>query len=619
MTALDQATLNAVRYFSDVPKQSPADWCVENLRFDEAGNRGPFVTSGREYIIDVINDFGNKGVHDEVLLCGSQIGKTVMFMAGAAWASQNDPCNFFWVMPSINLAQRFTRKRWIPMLKASTGTANSLPTGAQRHDLKTLEQRVGASAFTFVGSNSPAGLSSEPCRRVILDEVDKFDTGNTEADAVNLAEQRTKGQANPQRWKSSTPTMVEGLIWQEAMKGDFRRYNVSCPLCGTHHPTSRRFVLAWSEAYTVLPKANVAYVVWDKEAHRTDGSWDMDRVFRSARFQCPYCAGHILDGHKTTMNREGVWVATRTASSGFVSRHLPSLYACTPETSLGNLAMKFLNAKKSLLGLQGFINGDLAEPYQSQDRQRERIELVSKTQIEMGEEWHLQLTADCQFKSPHFWYVARGFKGKDSEGIEFGSCDTIEDLRTIQLRLKIADAAVMLDSGHGAKSDASIYKNCARFGEIVERIDAVPLHMGWIPAKGMPEHKRWKDPETGLYVPYFLQAIDPYVGTSEAGNMEMSLFEFSSDFIKDILEDLRKGEAGHKWSVSPQMNTEDYWRHMDAKIKVSVFNKATGRTTMKWQKRSQHWPDHGDDCEIMHIGLAAFFGRIDVTGEKAEA
>ena len=342
----------------------------------------------------------------------------------------------------------------------------------------------------------------------------------------------------------------------------------------------------------------------------------MDQVFRSARFQCPHCAGHILDGHKTTMNRNGIWIPTKTASSGFVSRHLPSLYACTPETSIGNLAMKFLNAKKSLLGLQGFINGDLAEPYQSQDRQRERIELVSKVQIEMGDEWKKQLTADCQFNSPHFWYVVRGFSGKASEGIDAGSCDTIEDLRAVQLRpgYNIHDAAVMLDSGHGAKSDASIYKNCARFGEILPRNSLLPLHMGWMPAKGMPENKRWKN-EDGLLVPFFLQSIDPYVGTSEAGQIEMSLFEFSSDYIKDILEDLRKGEAGHKWSVSPQMDNEEYWRHLDAKIKVAEFNKRTGRTVMKWQKRSQHWPDHLDDCEIMQIGLAAFFGIIDLIGK----
>jgi hypothetical protein len=610
MTALQSASLNAVRYFSDIPKQLPAEWCVENLRFDEAGNRGPFVTSGREYIIDAVNDFADKSVHDEVLVFGSQSGKTVIFMAGAAWCSQNDPCNFMWVMSSINLGQRFSRKRWIPMLRASQGTRNSLPSGAARHDLKTLEQRVGAAAFTIVGSNSPGGLSSEPCRRVILDEVDKFDKGNTEADAVNLAEQRTKGQANPQRWKSSTPTIEEELIWQEAMKGDFRRYNVSCPLCGIHHPTSRRFVLAWSEAYTVLPKANCAYVFWDKEARRADSTWDMDRVFRSARFQCPHCGGHILDGHKTTMNRNGIWIPTKTASAGFVSRHLPSLYACSPETSIGNLAMKFLNAKNSLLGLQGFINGDLAEPYQSQDRQRERIELISKQQIEMGAEWKLQLTADCQFKSPHFWYVVRGFSGKESMGIDCGNRDTIEELRDVQTKHKIPDAAVMLDSGHGAKSDASIYKNCARFGEILHRADAIPLHMGWMPAKGMPENKRWT--VDGLKVPYFLQPIDPYIGTSEAGQIEMSLFEFSSDYIKDILEDLRKGEAGHKWSVSPAMNNEVYWRHLDAKIKVSEFKRRTGKTVMHWQKRSQHWPDHLDDCEIMQIALAAFFGIIDL-------
>jgi hypothetical protein len=111
---------------------------------------------------------------------------------------------------------------------------------------------------------------------------------------------------------------------------------------------------------------------------------------------------------------------TQNSASGFVSRQLPSLYACAPETTAGKLAKKFLEQKGSLLGLQGFINGDLAEPYMAQDRQTERIELVSKRMVEITAEWKKLMTVDCQAKRPYFWFAARAWNGGDSNGFDAG-------------------------------------------------------------------------------------------------------------------------------------------------------------------------------------------------------
>lgn len=600
-------------FFVDRPKTTPADWCLENVRFDETSYRGPFVTSGAEYVIDVLNDFANTEINDEVLVWGSQTRKTGTLMGGVAWCLQNDPCGILWGMPNQDLARSFAENRWKRLLIISPGTAHLVPTPRK---FKNLEQQLGGSVVNFIGSNSPANLASRPARKVILDEVDKFHSGGQEADAVNLAEQRTKGQHAPQRWKTSTPTLVDGLIWQEYLKGDQRRFFVPCPHC------QKQILLAWSAEYTVLAKTgNEAFVKWDREARREDGSWDLDRVKSSARAECPHCAKHILDAHKTVMLKGGKWAATSRANAGpnFVSRQLSSLYACSPETNFGSLAIKFLQAKRSLLGLQGFINGDLAEPYQSQDRQRERVELVSRVKIEVGTEWHGQMAVDCQAKSPHFWATVRMFKKTESVGVFAGPVDTWDEIRAIQTRpdLKIADACVVVDSGFGAKSDAEVYRQCARFGVAEARNEGLPLHMGWMPAKGMPGHKRWKD-DDGLMVPFYLRPIDPYIGTDKAGNVEMSLFEFASDFIKDILETLRTNtkECEHKWSVQAEVGTEEFWRHLDSNIKSPLFNKKNGKTTWQWQKRSQHWPDHLLDCEVMQIALAAFYGIFELKEQE---
>ena len=52
---------------------TPAQWCEVNLQFNEAGNRAPFTTRGSEYVVDVLNDFGDSTVTDAVLVWGGKI------------------------------------------------------------------------------------------------------------------------------------------------------------------------------------------------------------------------------------------------------------------------------------------------------------------------------------------------------------------------------------------------------------------------------------------------------------------------------------------------------------------------------------------------------------------
>lgn len=628
--ALTKATDNAIRFFRDKPTEKPSEWCEKNLWFDEDDNRGPFTFSGSEYCRELVDDFGSVAVNDSVAVFGSQARKTGSLMGGVAWCLENDPCGMMWVFPNENLAAKFTKKRWIPMLKRSEVTRVLIPTkGTERYDFTTLDQKLGASSIFFCGSHSEANLSSNPRRRVVLDEVDKFDTGRNEADAANLAEQRTKGQPNPQRFKTSTPTVLEGLIWQEAKKGDLRRYFIPCALCGRHHPSSRRIVLAWSPAYTIFAKkGNEAFVFWDKEAKRKDGTWDLDRVERSAHFKCPHCGGQLVDANKTWMNREGLWIPTQNAASGFVSRHLPSLYACTPETNVGKLAKKFLEQKFSLVGPQGFINGDLAEPYQMQDKQSERVELIT-SRIEVGATFTTLMSADAQYKSPHFWFVKRAFSDKECIGVSAGSAENWDDLKAaqggalgwlisssdlkkpeeIRKEFSVPNECVIVDSGWGAIADAQVYANCAINSDIVPRVfPQKPILIGWCPAKGFPMRKRWKEKETGLMMPYNLVSHDPFVGLTQQGQVEQNLFEFSGEYFKDILQALRadkEGKLGVKWSILDSVDNELYWRHLDCKIKGQYFNHRTNKEMYGWHKRHKDWPDHLDDCEIQVLAFAA--------------
>jgi hypothetical protein len=313
------------------------------------------------------------------------------------------------------------------------------------------------------------------------------------------------------------------------------------------------------------------------------------------------------------MVRRGEWRPTRACSGSFRSFQISSLYAASRETTFGKLAVKFLTQKSSLLGLQGFINGDLAEPYSLQDRQSERLEMVSAQRDTTGDNWKTLMTVDCQAKSPHFWYVVRSWSDGDTVGKAAGSADTWEELRDIQARHDIPDICVCVDSGWGARSDADVYEACARHSLAVPSPKSGrSVLLGWMPAKGLPGRKRWRVKDSNVMLPYFVRGVDPFDGTTRAGETELSLIEFSGDFFKDILESLRKPDAKIKWTVSQDAATEEYWRHLNSEIKAAVVNPTTGRAHFVWKLRSQHWPNHMGDCEVMQVVMAVYFGLLQL-------
>jgi hypothetical protein len=585
-------------HFSEATKETPSEWCCRKLIFDEPENRGDFNLTGREYIREPLDAIADPTVTDLVDCFGSQSGKTAMIMGAGAWIIENDPSRIFWVMPTRDNLLRFSRTRWQRMLKASPDLARLIPAGAERYGFSTLLQILGPSIVDFAWSNSPAALAGTPARIVFLDEVDKFPKGGAEADPVELADQRTKNMTAPKKLKSSTPSLSSGLIWRELGKTDIRRRFLPCFHC------RKRVVLAWSREMTVFPfRGDEAFVRWDKEAKRNDGSWDLDRVEASARAECPHCGGHILDGQKTALDREGIWTSTQRAARGFRGYHLPSLYAAGPQTTFGKLAVKFLQLKFSLEGLQGFVNGDLAEPWLNQDeRSSERIEIIVPRDAPEIQDGVKIMTVDRQLLAPNFWFTIRTWRNH-SRLVDQGSLDTWEEIRAKQLEHSVRDALVGIDSGFNA---TDTYTNCLRFGALKARKHKVPAWSGWWPLKGSPGRQAWPDAK-GIARPYGL--ADAAIAQK---NIYLPLLMFSPDALKDILEALRSGKTGYRWEETDAAD-EEYFMHQDAEVKRAVRNPRSRRLTVTWAKRTDDWPDHLRDCNVMQVAMALFHGLMAPT------
>jgi len=602
-------------WFRPIPIITASQWVEENIVIPapQTQSPGPFSFSGREYLRELVDFFSAPFLTDEVAVMGSQSAKTTGLMAGLGYIIANAPTTCLWVAPSRDLVRSFSKTRWQPIVHATPALAAMVPRGAKRHDFAADEQQLGGSVINFVGANSPGNLASRPVRVVILDETDKFPSSpKGEADAANLADQRAKAMASPKRVKTSTPTASDGIVWQAFLQGDRRRYQVPCPHCG------KRVILGWSKAFQTLPVLGCeAWMRWDKEAKMSDGSWDLARVRSSARCECPHCGGHIREDHKTRMVREGLWVPTVASASTYRSRHLPSLYASSPDTSMGSMAVRFLQAHGSLMGLQGFVNGDLAEPWESQDKRGERTEIILGEGADALPGVPVRiLTVDVQQTTPHFYLVARDWvDGGHSRLVWAGTVDEWDRIRERQVDLGVDDHRVLIDSGYDSMN---VYSRCFAWGKLSPGGPGQkPIHIGWTPAKGRDGTATWKD-----------KAKQPRVygmGWAAAADQtrRLPLIEFAADAALDILTTLRAGEKrshGIRWEVPAPAAHDAYWDQLDAKRKVTRYAARTGKVIHEWQKRSRRAPDHYLDCEVMQVIAAMVHRKLQwsVTEDEKE-
>lgn len=563
---------------------------------------GWFTLRTREFAAEWIDSFANIALTDCVIVTGAQVSKTTSLAVGLLWTIRNSPCSALLVMPNEKLAGSFSETRLQPIIESSPELAALVPTGADRHRYKNLEMMLGASTLALVGSNSPSNLASRPVKVLLCDETDKFlGSTNEEADALSLAIQRTKSFANPKRYFSSTPTVSDGPIWAKFLEGDQRRFQIPCPHCG------RLVVLAWSATYSVFrPTGIEAFVFWDKEAKRPNGEWDLVRVEKSAHARCPHCQGSIRDGEKTKAVRAGKWVPTAAGAAGYRSWHLPSLYASTPETTFGRLAVKFILTKRSGT-TQAFVNSELAEIWESQDERSERREIVVRgedLEKPVGDDQVTILTADFQMLAPYLWYVARTWaKNGDSRLVRCGHLDTFEDLRAVQLDLKVPDNLVFIDSGYSA---ADVYAACRRYGKLVPVPNAPATHVGWIPCKGRERTMGWVDPKTKQPRLWTLSSAP-----LEARGLRMPLLEFNGEFLRDVLARLRR-RGQPRWELTDAAD-ETYYSHLDSYVRRPVV--VGRRIQVKWTPRTQKAADHLLDSELEQIAAAMFQRRLVWTFE----
>ena len=335
------------------PRLKVSEWADEYryLSRETAAEPGKWHTDRVNFMREPMDAFSDPAVTRVVAMMGAQISKSESLICNiAGYFMHQDPAPILIVQPREHDAKQFSKNRIASMIRDSPALKASVQAPKTRDSNNTiLEKNFPGGRLICAGSNSPQNLAGNPCRVVLMDEVDRFaESSGTEGSPIELAEARTSTFSNRCIGLTSTPTMADASFIEKAYNdSDMRQFWVPCFSCGGFQ------VLKWKQ------------VKWDKDEN---GHQDPS----TARYHCEHCDERWTEAQKHKSVREGEWRALKPfkGTAGF---WLSGLYAPWANMSLPNLVEKWLKAQGKPLMLRTFLNTILAETW------KEKFEHVDET------------------------------------------------------------------------------------------------------------------------------------------------------------------------------------------------------------------------------------------------
>lgn len=316
-----------------------SEWAKEYLRLSKENSARPGRFQPFAFQVEPMDCLSATHPCDRVvLMCGSQVMKTLIIQAATAYAIHVEQGPILIVEPRETDAEAFSQDRLDPMLRDTPALHGLVADKKSRDSGNTkLYKRFRGGSITLVGSNAPANLAMRSVRWLFFDEVDRYElSAGKEGDPIRLGRQRASTYPNRKELMCSTPS-IEGLsrIATEFALSDQRYFEVPCPHCGEYQ------ILRWDN------------VKWGDHNNRYVKP-------EHAEYECDHCHKRIKNWQKIGMLERGRWHATNPEGR-FPGFHLSQLYS--PFKSWGELAVDFVECGKDTEKLKTFVNTVLGETW----------------------------------------------------------------------------------------------------------------------------------------------------------------------------------------------------------------------------------------------------------------
>lgn len=606
-------------------KIKPSAWAEKYRHLVKTALPGPWRNDHAPYLRGIMDLANAPGVEELVIQKAAQMGVSEALRTLMGCWAHLDPEPMGLALPSKEKGREIIENEILPFFQREFARVPELRAllSPRLHDMKKGQIKLGNGFLMhLMWSGSPSSMASNPMKRALSDEADKFPpwAGN-DADPLSLIGMRLRTYPDRIHVIDSTPTTNLGAIARRLLQAHYLLYYlVACPHCGLRQRLlfgeGGDYGVKWSKGVRELYKAGkneaaAALVL-------------AEGVF----YQCAGCQGRIDEREKRAMVREGKWGTSadgvrgdndecRTMNdenmptgvpegmapvqSGVITDaeavkvwprgtklglQISSLYCCWENWTMAHVAAQFL-AARSLSDRFAFRTSTLGEVWEeSLGQATETIEIderVKESKLAEGvcPRWTARLIAAVDTQKDHFWMVIRAWgPGMRSARVWHGKVASFEEVEQWcwktpwknedgRLAARICDK-VLIDSGGTRKWEEE------------ERADKpLPSRVMDVYAWGLEHQSRVnviKGDNRPLAGQYIRRGKGEYVTDREKRPVLLSLLDVHhfQDQLAELmgqklaLVDMKTGEVTGQepaWSLNGRDDPE-YARHMAAMHKI---------------------------------------------------
>ena len=329
------------------------------LSAENSAEPGRWRTSRTPYLEEIMDAFTDPKVHRIAVAASSQVGKTECEMNMLGYAIAVDPGPIMFVMPTVDNAKDFSKRRIAPMIRDTKPLRERISKAKSRDGENTvLKKAYPGGMLTITGSNSPASLASVPARYVFGDERDRWakDAGG-EGDPWGLVEARTITFYNHKMVEVSTPTIKGYSAIESAFNTGTQEYwCVQCPHCGEYNFI--KFDHIRFELHTNKIQGKTKYIV--------------DNVM----YACPECGGASTEQEIRKQPKK--WIARNPEAYKNGVRSFWINAFSSPWMSWKKLVLRFLEAKDDPEKLKTVYNTLFGELWEDRGDLEDEDEMLAR-------------------------------------------------------------------------------------------------------------------------------------------------------------------------------------------------------------------------------------------------
>ena len=234
----DLAAAEAFQVLVPPPDMTVTEWAetFRVLSAEDSAAPGRFSCDDRPYQRGIMDACSSPRIQAVTVAGPSQFGKTQLLNNIIGHGIHLDPCPMMVVNPTILAVEKWSKTRFAPMVRDTPELAELVGEGRSSSNTLT-EKAFRGGVLVCVGANAPAGLASQPIRKLFLDEVDRIPMGESageEGDFEDLAEARTADfEGRRLIYRCSTPGVRGRSRIEVALReSDWRTWRWACPHCG---------------------------------------------------------------------------------------------------------------------------------------------------------------------------------------------------------------------------------------------------------------------------------------------------------------------------------------------------------------------------------------------------